>query len=194
MDSKMIEVIEHNWYFFGAIVNAPGDAVRNTKTLIACIELMDRPIDRYVPSVEHIAYETAETEEETEEALCNLKASGYMTYEHRVWRLTDDGLQTAYKAKHTVTYYEAIEDGGRDWQFDDCTVTMAPFDGNLWMFRVSAPNGKTCDVIPDTISDAVECFANLDIPESPVWGGWEDGSGNLVSDLLADDDEEAKAE
>ena len=97
MDSKMIEVIEHNWYFFGAIVNAPGDAVRNTKTLIACIELMD--IDRYVPSVERIACETAETEEETEEALCNLKASEYMTYEGRVgWRLTDDGLQTAYKA------------------------------------------------------------------------------------------------
>lgn len=192
MDSKMIEVIEHNWYFFGAIVNAPGDAVRNTKTLIACIELMD--IDRYVPSVERIACETAETEEETEEALCNLKASEYMTYEGRVgWRLTDDGLQTAYKAKDTVTYYEAIAAEGEEWACDDCTVTMAPFDGDLWMFRVSAPNGKTCDVIPDTISDAVECFGNLENGESPVWGGWEDGSGNLVSDLLADE-EEAKAE
>ena len=193
MDSKMIEVIEHNWYFFGAIVNAPGDAVRNTKTLIACIELMD--IDRYVPSVERIACETAETEEETEEALCNLKASGYMTYEHRVgWRLTDDGLQTAYKAKDTVTYYEAIAlPMKEEWACDDCTVTMEPFDGDLWMFRVSAPNGKTCDVIPDTISDAVECFSNLENGESPIWGGWEDGSGNLVSDMLADD-EEAKAE
>ena len=193
MDSKMIEVIEHNWYFFGAIVNAPGDAVRNTKTLIACIELMD--IDRYVPSVERIACETAETEEETEAALCNLKASGYMTYEGRVgWRLTDDGLQTAYMAKDTVTYYEAIAlPMKEEWACDDCTVTMEPFDGDLWMFRVFAPNGKTCDVIPDTISDAVECFSNLENGEAPIWGGWEDGSGNLVSDLLADD-EEAKAE
>ena len=192
MDSKMIEVIEHNWYVFGEIVNAPGDAVRNTKALIACAKLMD--FDRYVPSVERIACETAETEEETEEALCNLKASGYMTYEHRVWRLTDDGLQTAYKAKDTVAYYEAIAEEGREWAFDDCTVTMEPFDDDLWMFHVSAPNGKTCDVIPDTISDAVECFGNLENGESPVWGGWEDGSGNPVCDLLADEEEEAKAE
>lgn len=191
MDSKMIEVIEHHWYAFDEVVRAPGDDVA-AKVLIACAELMD--IDRYVPSVERIACETAETEDETEEALCNLKAGGCMTYERRIgWRLTDDGLQTAYKAKDTVTYYEAIEDGGRDWQFDDCTVTMVPFDGDLWMFHVSAPNGKTCDVIPDTISDAVECFGNLENGESPVWGGWEDGSGNPVSDLLADD-EEAKAE
>ena len=105
-----------------------------------------------------------------------------------------DSKMTAYKAKDTVTYYEAIGDGGRDWQFDDCTVTMAPFDGDLWMFRVSAADGKTCDVIPDTISDAVECYCNLENGESPVWGGWEDGSGNLVSDLLADEEEEAKAE
>ena len=41
--------------------------------------------------------------------------------------------------------------------------------------------------------ETVECYCNLENGESPVWGGWEDGSGNLVSDLLADD-EEAKAE
>ena len=89
-------------------------------------------------------------------------------------------------------YYKAIAEEGREWAFDDCTVTMEPFDHDLWMFHVSAPNGKTCDVIPDTISDAVECFGDLENGESPICGGWEDGSGNLVSDLLAD--EEAKTE
>lgn len=45
----------------------------------------------------------------------------------------------------------------------------------------------------EALPDCDECFGNLENGESPIWGGWEDGSGNLVSDLLADE-EEAKAE
>lgn len=191
MDSKMIEVIEHNWRAFDEVVRAPGDDVA-AKALIACAELMD--FDRYVPSVERISAEIGELEGDVEDALCALRKGGYLsTDRYSDWRLTDSGYEASCKARTACSYFEAIEDGGRDWKFDDCTVTMAPFDGELWMFHVSAPNGKTCDVLPDTISDAVECFGNLENGESPVWGGWEDGSGNPVSDLLADD-KEAKAE
>lgn len=191
MDSKMIEVIEHNWYAFDKIVRAPGDDV-TAKTLIACAELMD--LDRYAPSVERISAEIEEPEGDVEDALCALRKGGYLSTErYSDWRLTDSGYEASCKARTACSYFEAIEDGGRDWEFDDCEVSMVPLNGDLWYYRVTAPNGKSCDVTPSDTEDAFECFANLENGESPVWGGWEDGSGNLVSDLLADE-EEAKAE
>lgn len=93
----------------------------------------------------------------------------------------------------TVAYYKAIAEEGREWAFGGCTVKMIPIDRDLWGFRVTAPTGRSCDVTPADVDDAIECFGRLENGESPIWGGWEDGSGNDVSSLLADE-EEAKAE
>lgn len=185
----ILGTIDDRYNSFDGILGTGGDRTIQCKVLSAAADRMS--FDRPSPSAEDLASDIEESEDDTETALLDLQCGGYVVGAcYFGWKLTDRGYEAAKKIDVTACYYISIDDdGGRDWKFDDCTVKMIPIDRDLWGFRVTAPTGRSCDVTPADVDDAIECYSRLENGESPVSDGWEDGSGHEVYDLLIEEEE-----
>lgn len=70
------------------------------------------------------------------------------------------------------------------WEFQDGTVVVEEEENHLPVFAVYDKHDNVVRCYPPDRKDAEDCMEALDNGENPITAGWEDGRGNLLSDLM----------